>query len=269
MQPVNLQTRAKNALSELGEKIFLDRYAMKDMKRETLGVGDTVVVLVNGKTGQREIGIVEELNKERREVTVRLRDGSTEMRAIEHVDKPLEIVPEQMFARMAKHIASVEKTPELQKEWEGKFAELMDDWKYVPAGRIFTGAGTGQNLTFYNCYVIPNPKDSRGGIFQTLGQMAEIMSRGGGVGINVSSLRPRYAYVKGVNGRSSGSVSWASLYSFVTGLIEQGGSRRGALMLILNAWHPDVIDFINSKKKPARLPTPTFPWASPTISWKR
>jgi ribonucleoside-diphosphate reductase alpha chain len=123
----------------------------------------------------------------------------------------------------------------------------------VPAGRIFTGAGTGQNLTFYNCYVSPSPKDSRHGIFETLGQMAEIMSRGGGVGINVSSLRPRYAYVKGVNGRSSGSVSWASLYSFVTGLIEQGGSRRGALMLILNAWHPDVMDFINSKKEAGKI----------------
>ncbi|MFN8562116.1 MAG: hypothetical protein U0703_10950 [Anaerolineae bacterium] len=58
-------------------------------------------------------------------------------------------------------------------------------------------------------------------------------SRGGGVGINISSLRPRQAYVKGVNGRSSGAVSWGGLYSFVTGLIEQGGSRRGALMLIL------------------------------------
>jgi ribonucleoside-diphosphate reductase alpha chain len=83
--------------------------------------------------------------------------------------------------------------------------------------------------------------------------MAEIMSRGGGVGINVSTLRPRYAYVKGVNGRSSGAVSWASLYSFVTGLIEQGGSRRGALMLILNVWHPDVIDFINSKKEAGKI----------------
>ncbi len=79
------------------------------------------------------------------------------------------------------------------------------------------------------------------------------MSRGGGVGINVSSLRPRYAYVKGVNGRSSGAVSWASLYSFVTGLIEQGGSRRGALMLILNCWHPDVLDFINSKKEAGKI----------------
>jgi len=254
MQPKdNLQTRTVNGLAELGEKIFLDRYAIKDAKKETLAVGDTVVVCVNLKTGQREIGVVETMDKENHEVVVKLRDGTLEARAIEHVDKPLETVPEQMFERIARHIASVETSPEAQVEWEGRFRELMDDWKYVPAGRIFTGAGTGQNLTFYNCYVIPSPKDSRQGIFDTLGQMAEIMSRGGGVGINVSTLRPRYAYVKGVNGRSSGSVSWASLYSFVTGLIEQGGSRRGALMLILNVWHPDVVDFINSKKEAGKI----------------
>lgn len=250
---VNLQTREKNALSELGEKIFLDRYAVKDIKRESLSVGDTVIVLVNPKTGQREIGTIDSLDLEKREAKVRMRDGSLETRVIEHIDKPLETVPEQMFDRIAKHIASVEETADKQAEWENKFRLLMDDWKYVPAGRIFTGAGTGQNLTFYNCYVIPSPKDSRQGIFETLGQMAEIMSRGGGVGINVSSLRPRYSYVKGVNGRSSGSVSWASLYSFVTGLIEQGGSRRGALMLILNVWHPDVVDFINSKKEAGKI----------------
>jgi ribonucleoside-diphosphate reductase alpha chain len=249
----NLQERTKNALSELGEKIFLDRYAVKDIRRETLAVGDTVVVLVNPKTGQREIGTIETLDFETKQVGVRMRDGLIESRTIEHVDKPLELVPEQMFDRIAKHIASVEKTAEKQNEWEDKYRKLMDDWKYVPAGRIFTGAGTGQNLTFYNCYVIPSPKDSRQGIFETLGQMAEIMSRGGGVGINVSSLRPRDAYVKGVNGRSSGSVSWASLYSFVTGLIEQGGSRRGALMLILNVWHPDIVDFINSKKEAGKI----------------
>ena len=249
----NLQARKVNSLAELGEKIFLDRYAIKDAKKETLAIGDTVVVCVNLKTGQREIGVVEKLDMDSHEVVVKLRDGTLETRAIEHVDKPLETVPEQMFERIAKHIASVETTPEAKVEWEGRFRDLMDDWKYVPAGRIFTGAGTGQNLTYYNCYVIPSPKDSRQGIFDTLGQMAEIMSRGGGVGINVSTLRPRYAYVKGVNGRSSGAVSWASLYSFVTGLIEQGGSRRGALMLILNVWHPDVIDFINSKKEAGKI----------------
>jgi ribonucleoside-diphosphate reductase alpha chain len=249
----NLQTRSKNALSELGEKIFLDRYAIKDAKKESLAVGDTVVVCVNLKTGQREIGTVEAFNEQTHEVQVKLRDGMIETRTLENVDKPLETVPEQMFDRIAKHIASVEKTDEKKTEWEEKFRTAMEDWKYVPAGRIYTGSGTGQNLTFYNCYVIPSPKDSRGGIIDTLRQMAEIMSRGGGVGINVSSLRPRYAYVKGVNGRSSGSVSWASLYSFVTGLIEQGGSRRGALMLILNVWHPDVVDFINAKKEAGKI----------------
>ena len=83
--------------------------------------------------------------------------------------------------------------------------------------------------------------------------MTEIMSRGGGVGMNISSLRPRHSYVKGVNGRSSGSVSWGGLFSFVTGLIEQGGSRRGALMLILNVWHPDILDFINSKREMGKI----------------
>jgi ribonucleoside-diphosphate reductase alpha chain len=249
----NLQARTKNALSELGEKIFLDRYAIKDTKKETLAVGDLAVVCVNLKTGQREIGTVELINEEVREVTVKMRDGSMEVRSIDHIDKPIETVPEQMFDRIARHIASVEATPEKQAMWEQNFRELMDDWKYVPAGRIFTGAGTGQLLTFYNCYVLPSPKDSREGIIENLRHMNEIFSRGGGVGMNLSTLRPRYAYVKGVNGRSSGAVSWGSLYSFSTGLIEQGGSRRGALMLILNVWHPDVIDFINAKREAGKI----------------
>ncbi|KKU07619.1 MAG: Ribonucleoside-diphosphate reductase [Candidatus Magasanikbacteria bacterium GW2011_GWA2_45_39] len=212
-----------------------------------------MIVCVNLKTGQREIGIVKAYDADTKEVTVELRDGTIEKRALEHVDKPLETKPEEMMRRVAKAIAQVEKTENLRTEWTEKFTELMDDWKYVPGGRIFTGAGSGVPLTYYNCYVIPSPTDSRGGIFETLGQMAEIMSRGGGVGINVSSLRPRYAYVRGVNGRSSGAVSWASLYSFVTGLIEQGGSRRGALMLILNVWHPDVMDFITSKTQAGKI----------------
>jgi ribonucleoside-diphosphate reductase alpha chain len=120
--------------------------------------------------------------------------------------------------------------------------EVEEDHSFVSAGVVVS-----------NCYVVPSPRDSRGGIMDTLTHMTEIMSRGGGVGINISSLRPRHAYVKGVNGRSSGSVSWGALYSFVTGLIEQGGSRRGALMLILNDWHPDIFDFINSKRQAGQI----------------
>src|SRR3954465_13513239 len=106
MQKVNLQERTKNGLSELGEKIFLDRYAVKDVRRETLAVGDTVVVLVNPKTGQREIGVIENIDFSTKEVSVRMRKGELEFRPIDHVDKPLELAPEQMFDRIAKHIAS-------------------------------------------------------------------------------------------------------------------------------------------------------------------
>lgn len=120
--------------------------------------------------------------------------------------------------------------------------EVEEDHSFVSAGVVVS-----------NCYVIPSPKDSRRGIVDTLSQMMEIMSRGGGVGINLSSLRPQHAYVKGVNGRSSGAVSWGGLYSFVTGLIEQGGSRRGALMLILNVWHPDIFNFINAKREMGKI----------------
>ncbi|MGE4583021.1 MAG: adenosylcobalamin-dependent ribonucleoside-diphosphate reductase [Sphaerochaeta sp.] len=242
---------AKNELSGLGRKIFLDRYALKDVKKQTLKIGDVVVAVSNPKTGQREIGVVTELGLDDA-ITVKLDDGVILHVKREDVDKPLETDPAQMLARVAKGIASQEK-PEVRKQWEKEFNWLLEDWKFVPGGRILTGAGTDQNLTYFNCYVIPSPKDSRGGIIASLGQMTEIMSRGGGVGMNISSLRPRHSYVKGVNGRSSGSVSWGGLFSFVTGLIEQGGSRRGALMLILNVWHPDILDFINSKREMGRI----------------
>jgi ribonucleoside-diphosphate reductase alpha chain len=212
---------AKNQLHDLGYKIFLDRYAQKDMTRKTLAVGDRVIVVVDSKTGQREVGTVTAMALPK--VTVQLLDGEIVERDVEHIDKPLETDPGQMMDRVAAGIAAVEKNAKLRKLWTERFRWLLDDFKFVPAGRILTAAGTNQLLTFYNCYVIPSPRDSRYGIIETLRQMTEIMSRGGGVGINISSLRPRHAYVKGVNGRSSGAVSWGALYSFVTGLIEQGG----------------------------------------------
>jgi ribonucleoside-diphosphate reductase alpha chain len=228
----------------------LDRYALKDGKKETVKVGDLVVAVSNIETGQREIGNVVSIQGD--ELTILLEDGAEVVTSRENVDKPIETDPSQMLGRVAKGIASIEEDKK-RKKWEDEFKWILQDWKFVPGGRILTGAGTPQNLTYFNCYVIPSPKDSRGGIIESLGQMTEIMSRGGGVGLNLSSLRPRHAYVKGVNGRSSGSVSWGALFSFVTGLIEQGGSRRGALMLILNDWHPDILDFINSKREQDKI----------------
>ena len=93
-----------------------------------------------------------------------------------------------MWEQLAKAMASVEATPEKRREWKEKFSYILEDWKLVPGGRIAAGAGASDELTLFNCYVIPSPHDSRGGIMATLSEMTEIMSRGGGVGINLSSL---------------------------------------------------------------------------------
>ncbi|MBI5127279.1 adenosylcobalamin-dependent ribonucleoside-diphosphate reductase [Candidatus Roizmanbacteria bacterium] len=187
-------------LTGISEKVFLDRYSLKD------------------KTG-----------------------------------KPLEKKPEEMWSRIAKAAAAVEKKSK-QKKWGKEFYSVLKDFKYVPGGRILSGAGTGFAVSFYNCFVIPSPKDSRGGILETLKQMIEIMARGGGVGINLSSLRPRGARVKKVNGFSSGPCNWAELFSVATkDIIQQGGTRRGALMLMLWDWHPDIEEFITVKQDLSRI----------------
>lgn len=167
--------------------------------------------------------------------------------------KPVEQTPEEMWRRVAHAVAQWEPKDQ-RREWEDKFFDAMNGFKLVPGGRILSGAGTGYKVTFYNCFVIPSPHDSRGGILKTLSQMVEIMSRGGGVGINLSSLRPRGARVKKVNGFSSGPCNWAELFSVATrDIIQQGGSRRGALMLMLWDWHPDVEEFITVKQDLSRI----------------
>lgn len=187
-------------LSGISEKVFLDRYALKD------------------KAGN-----------------------------------PIEKKPEEMWSRVAKAVAQAEKDDK-KKQWEKEFFWAMKDFKYIPGGRILAGAGTGYAVTYYNCFVIPSPKDSRHGILETLKQMVEIMARGGGVGINLSSLRPRGARVKKVNGFSSGPINWAELFSVATkDIIQQGGTRRGALMLMLWDWHPDIEEFITVKQDLRRI----------------
>src|SRR3989304_1781521 len=167
--------------------------------------------------------------------------------------KSMEKRPEEMWSRIAKSISLVEKKSK-QKKWQREFYSILKDFEFVPGGRILSGAGTGFAVTFYNCFVIPSPKDSRGGILETLKQMVEIMARGGGVGINLSSLRPRGSRVKKVNGFSSGPCNWAELFSVATkDIIQQGGSRRGALMLMLWDWHPDVEEFITVKEDLSRI----------------
>ncbi|MCS7460081.1 adenosylcobalamin-dependent ribonucleoside-diphosphate reductase [Paenibacillus doosanensis] len=237
-----------NRLEGLSEKIFLDRYAMKDADTQNTKVGDTVLVLTKDdpKFPAKEVGEV--ISRDGNQVQVKVRSGDVVTSSVEKLTLTVEKTPAQMWERLAGAMASVEPTEEKRQEWKEKFEYILDDWKLVPGGRIAAGADASDELTLFNCYVIPSPHDSRGGIMSTLSEMTEIMARGGGVGINLSSLRPRRAVVKGVNGSSSGAVSWGGLFSYTTGLIEQGGSRRGALMLMMNDWHPDVVDFITVKQ---------------------
>jgi len=165
----------------------------------------------------------------------------------------MEEYPEQMWRRVARGVAQTEVSSK-RKYWEERFSWAMKDFKFVPGGRILSGAGTGFAVTYYNCYVLPSPKDSRDGILDNLKEMVEIMSRGGGVGINLSSLRPKGSRVKKVNGFSSGPLNWAELYSVAThDIIQQGGTRRGALMLMLWDWHPDIEEFITVKKDLSKI----------------
>lgn len=167
---------------------------------------------------------------------------------------PTEAAPEQMWARVARGIAQAEADPLAQAEWEAAYRAVLTDFKFVPGGRILTGAGSGHDVTYYNCFVLPSPEDSRGGIMDTLKLMVEIQARGGGVGVNLSSLRPRGAYVRGVNGTSSGPTAWGGLFAYATSnVIQQGGSRRGALMLMLDDDHPDVEEFVTVKRDLTQL----------------
>jgi ribonucleoside-diphosphate reductase alpha chain len=158
----------------------------------------------------------------------------------------LEHLPAQMWQRVAQGIAAVE-APEHHREWEETFLWLLADFRMVPGGRILHAIGNPNNVTALNCYVLPAPHDSLQGIYHTAWELAETFKRGGGCGVDLSSLRPKHAPVRNAARRSTGAVSFMELYSITTGIIGQEG-RRGALMLTMADSHPDVLDFCRSKQ---------------------
>lgn len=241
--------------------VMLDRYAYKDTELKTLGVGDTVVLTAkeDPQFPARAVGVVTnldngfatiELEPEFHALTeagdgILIKDVST-------LDKPLELFYEQIAKRVAKGLAEIE-NPNIREKIEAQFEEVIEALDFVPAGRVLYGAGSGEEVTYFNCYVMPFPKDSREGINEHRGEVMGIMSRGGGVGTNGSTLRPRNALARGVNGKSSGAVSWLNDIAALTNLVQQGGSRRGAQMIMLADWHPDIFEFIISKMQNPRI----------------
>ncbi|GGM40072.1 hypothetical protein GCM10011351_27770 [Paraliobacillus quinghaiensis] len=222
--------------------VMLDRYAFKDNEKKTLKIGDFVVLTIKAdpKFPARGVGYIQSIdwNKNEAEVNVEkeylaVLDNEEELetgviiRSLDVIDKPLEIYYEQIALRNATGLAKVENDVNAQKFWQQRFYQELSNMNFIPAGRVLYGAGANTEVTFFNCYVMPYIQDSREGISNHRKQVMEIMSRGGGVGTNGSTLRPRNTLARGVNGKSSGSVSWLDDIAKLTHLVEQGGSRRG------------------------------------------
>ena len=248
--------------------VMLDRYTFKDTAKITLTNGDFVVLTIkeDPKFPARGLGYIKEIDWEKKKAKVLVEEefrgvlddpeeASTGVivRSLDVIEKPLELFYEQIAKRNATGLASVEETEEKRREWTEKFYQELVNMNFIPAGRVLYGAGADTDVTYFNCYVMPFVPDSREGISDHRKQVMEIMSRGGGVGTNGSTLRPRNTLARGVNGKSSGSVSWLDDIAKLTHLVEQGGSRRGAQMIMLADWHPDIIEFIISKMQNPRI----------------
>lgn len=157
---------------------------------------------------------------------------------------------EDTWRRIARALASVEGEPDV---WEPRFYAALEDFKYLPAGRITAGAGTGRAVTLFNCFVMGTVPDSMGGIFDMLKEAALTMQQGGGIGYDFSTIRPRGAEVKGVAADASGPLSFMDVWDAMCRTIMSAGSRRGAMMATMRCDHPDIEAFIEAKQDAARL----------------
>ncbi|MEQ8165360.1 MAG: ribonucleotide reductase N-terminal alpha domain-containing protein, partial [Alphaproteobacteria bacterium] len=154
------------------------------------------------------------------------------------------------WRRVARALARVEKEPEA---WESRFEEMLQDFRFLPAGRILAGAGTGRRVTLFNCFVMGTIPDDMAGIFTHLREAALTMQQGGGIGYDFSTLRPRGATVKGIGADASGPLSFMDVWDAMCKTIMSAGSRRGAMMATLRCDHPDIEAFIDAKQEPGRL----------------
>ncbi|HXX64734.1 MAG TPA: adenosylcobalamin-dependent ribonucleoside-diphosphate reductase [Bacteroidota bacterium] len=160
--------------------------------------------------------------------------------------------PVHLWNRIARALASVEKDKEY---WYNQFLELLFDFRFVPGGRVMHGAGredARRRPTLSNCYVVPIEEDSLEGIYRCIAESAMVYRTGGGVGTDLSALRPEGAAVNATIDHSPGATAFMNLFSESTNTVSQAG-RRGALMLTLRVDHPDIERFITIKNDPRRI----------------
>ena len=157
---------------------------------------------------------------------------------------------EDTWRRIAVALAAAEAEPGL---WEDRFYGALEGFKFLPAGRITAGAGTGRAVTLFNCFVMGTIPDNMGGIFDALKEAALTMQQGGGIGYDFSTIRPMGAAVMGVAADASGPLSFMDVWDAMCRTIMSAGSRRGAMMATMRCDHPDIEAFVAAKKDPARL----------------
>jgi ribonucleoside-diphosphate reductase alpha chain len=165
----------------------------------------------------------------------------------EAVDKTIE----DSWRRVAAALAEAE--PKDREAWLDRFAEALGDFRFLPAGRILSGAGTSRRVTLFNCFVMGDIPDDMAGIFEHLKEAAVTMQQGGGIGYDFSTLRPKGAPVKGVGADASGPLSFMDVWDAMCRTIMSAGSRRGAMMAVMRCDHPDIEAFIEAKREAGRL----------------
>lgn len=159
---------------------------------------------------------------------------------------------EDSWRRVAEAIAEAEPV-EARETWREKFLDALGDFQFMPAGRIFAGAGTGRAVTLFNCFVMGTLPDDLPGIFEHLREAAVTLQQGGGVGMDFSTIRPSGAPVHGVGADASGPLSFMDVWDSMCRTILSAGQRRGAMMGCLRIDHPDIEAFIDAKREPTRL----------------
>ena len=164
--------------------------------------------------------------------------------------RPIDRSVEESWRRVAQALAAAETEPA---RWEQPFYEALEDFRFLPAGRILSGAGTDRRVTLFNCFVMGDIPDDLSGIFSNLREAALTMQQGGGIGYDFSSLRPKGAPVRGVGADASGPLSFMDVWDSMCRTIMSAGARRGAMMATMRCDHPDIEEFIAAKRQPGRL----------------
>ncbi|MEF8792872.1 adenosylcobalamin-dependent ribonucleoside-diphosphate reductase [Thiohalorhabdus sp.] len=153
--------------------------------------------------------------------------------------------------RVATALANAE--PADQTGWQARFRAALEGFRFVPAGRILAGAGTGRRVTLFNCFVMGRVADSMEGIFDALKEGALTMQQGGGVGYDFSTLRPRGTVVSRSRTIASGPVAFMAIWDAMCATVLSTGARRGAMMATLRCDHPDIAEFVDAKRESGRL----------------